>query len=205
MVRRISGEGGVPQGYPGTRLAHFDKSAGGEAALAFALLAADTAIGAIQSSRIANAETRAAAANLEAGRLGVDVQNLRGFVSGREREIAAQFDRFKKFAADETAKTSVAISDLNAAKNQLNQSRNDAVAAAQSAKADLATMIASLKQEEQVLEQEKLALAPRGLNQAQQDDFVEKTKGFAGLTANVLRRRLIPLTLGRSRKCFLNF
>lgn len=156
-----------------------------EAALAFALLVVDTVISTMQRNEIANAETRASTADLEAARLGVDVDNLRGFVSEREREITADLDRFKKFAADEAAKASAAISDLNAAKAQLNQSRNDAVAAAQSAKADLASMIASLTQEEQTVEQEKHALEPRGMIPPQQDDFVEKMKAFGGLTVNV--------------------
>jgi hypothetical protein len=76
-----------------------------ETAIGFLVFALDTSISARQQNEIAAAQQRAANAELEAGHLGVDVHNLRGFVAAQEREISTQFSGFETFAAEEKSAT----------------------------------------------------------------------------------------------------
>jgi hypothetical protein len=142
-----------------------------ETAIGFVLVAIDTEIGVMQRSRIAITQERAANAEREAGRLGVDVTNLHAFVSAQEQEITSQFARFKSFAENELAKTEELIDELNRSRQDLNKARTEAQAAAKLAETELTAMQA--------------ANAPRTITPQKQPEFVARLKPFAGLKVNV--------------------
>lgn len=103
--------------------------------------------------------------------LGVTIDGLRNFVAQKEKEADQQFSDFKKFADDEKTQTEALITQLSTDKTDLENARNDAQAAAKQAETELSVMHAEN--------------TPRGMNSAQQDEFVLRVTTFAGLTANV--------------------
>jgi hypothetical protein len=146
----------------------------------------------VQVNTISNREI--AVLNKEAGEaysaaavLGADVKNLRGFVRTREQEILRQLGQFKSFADAERTRAEAIITDLNASRASLEKARTDAIASAQSAKADADRTIAALQAEEGALKNEKHALDPRHLTPEQEKTLVAELSRFKDTSAAVWR------------------
>jgi hypothetical protein len=95
--------------------------------------ASDERIAELKGAQEADHKIAAQAAR-SAALLGVSVGNLQGFVSKREREIAATFAQFKTFAAEEKKRMESVIADLSADRAQIDKARNDAAASVEAAK-----------------------------------------------------------------------
>jgi hypothetical protein len=109
------------------------------------------------NSKASGAAQRAASADFEAGRLGVDVENLRGFVQRQEatidtemgafkgfadserRRIAATIEELHRVAGDEKRETDSIIGELGKDRADLDKARTDALRAAEAAEAALTT------------------------------------------------------------------
>ncbi len=133
--------------------------------------ASDRTVAALKTQQEADHKIAAQAA-AHAADLGVTVDNLRNFVTQKERDADRQLAEFKKFTEDERVQTAALIAQLNDDKANLDKARDDARAAAKQAEAELAAMVAANK--------------PRDMLPQQQSDFVTQLKPFGTLVVNVL-------------------
>lgn len=113
----------------------------------------------------------AAQAAAHAADLGVTVNNLRTFVTQKEKDADEQLAAFKKFADDEKSQTTNLIAQLNGDKVSLDKARDDAQTAANEAERTLAIMAAALK--------------GRDLTPAQQTDFKQRLEPLAPLRVDI--------------------
>jgi hypothetical protein len=122
--------------------------------------------------RTASAQKEAEDAAVEAGELGVKVDNLPSFVSKKERDITTELNRFQKFEMGVQNETATALDRLKTDTEALNKARDEAKIAAKEAEAQRAAMEA--------------ANAPRYLSPQQQTNLASGMKGFSGLAAQIL-------------------
>jgi hypothetical protein len=134
----------------------------------------------IEESEIVRAQKMASDSALAAGRLGVTVDNLNGFVQQKESEADDQFKKLKGYIASENARNAAVVVELEKDKDTLDKARNDAVASVTSAKKVLADMQAELDTQRAVREQMLAIMAPRDLSDAQVSKIGAALKQFGG-------------------------
>ncbi|MGD1212443.1 MAG: hypothetical protein ABR973_13935 [Candidatus Acidiferrales bacterium] len=99
---------------------------------------------AIEESAIVGAQKMANDSAVEAGNLGVTVDNLHSFVTQKESQADNQFKTLKAYVATEDARNASVIAELKNDRDTLDKARNDAVASVATAKKVLADMTAEL-------------------------------------------------------------
>lgn len=132
-----------------------------ETALGLFLFAADTSIGLKQTAEIASANKDAT-------------------------DLVNSFGGLHKFVTDQENKNAVAIADLKQNSSDLEKARNDAVTAANNAKADIAKAEDALTKEKAIRDQIVAMNTPRTIVPDKQNPFIQRLKPFSGLTVNVL-------------------
>jgi hypothetical protein len=120
-------------------------------------------------NKIADANMIAQSAVAEAGKLGVNVNNLHDFVTEQEGRNNSTIDELKRSAAD------------------LNKARDAALSAAQETKKDLMDMDIALTKERAVRQQMITAITPRNLSSEQSNEITKKIKSFAGTSVDILQ------------------
>jgi hypothetical protein len=120
----------------------------------------------------ASAQKEAEDAAVEAGELGVKVDNLPSFVAKKESDITTELNSFQNFEKGVQNETATALERLKTDTETLNKARDDAKVAAKEAEAQRAAMEA--------------ANAPRQLSQQQQTNLISSMKGFGGLNVQIL-------------------
>jgi hypothetical protein len=101
---------------------------------------------ALEELAIVGAQQTASNSMIEAGKLGVTVDNLHHFVTQKETEADNQFKALKEYVATEDAQNASVVAELKKDKESLDKARNDAVASVAAAKNMLSTVTAELSQ-----------------------------------------------------------
>jgi len=160
----------------------------------------------IEAAEIVSAQQTANNSALQAGKLGVTVNNLNGFVASKESEAEDQFKKLKAYVAAEDARNAGVVAELKKDKEALDKARNDAVGSVTSAKQVLADMEAELDTQRAVREQMLQVMAPRDLSTEQIAKIGTALKQFSGQswTVTAYWDSKEPLTLANKIFAALN-
>lgn len=151
-----------------------------EAAFGFLLFWDDTATTVRQKAQVSAAQTTAAQAVLQAGRLGVKVDTLPRFVDEKEREINGDISTFRQSAQSARDEISSAMAKLQTDEASLSK-QTRAAASTLAASKDMASQLRSeLNQERQLRTQVAKILAPWTISDAQLGIMANVLKQYAG-------------------------
>jgi hypothetical protein len=135
---------------------------------------------AIEELAIVGAQQTADNSVVEAGKLGVTVDNLHEFVTQKEGEADHQLNALKAYVAAEEVRNAGIITELKNDKDSLDKARNDAVASVTAAHKILADMTAELDAEREVRGELLIKIAPRDLSAAQVETIGAALRPFSG-------------------------
>lgn len=135
---------------------------------------------AIEERAIVGAQQTANNSAIEAGKLGVSVDNLHSFVTQKETEAETQFNKLQTFVAAEDSKNADVIAELEKDKDNLDKARSDAAASVTAANKVLADMTTALAEEKNVRDRMLARIAPRDLSGAQIQKIGTALKSFSG-------------------------
>ena len=173
-----------------------------EAAFGFLLFGDDTAITLRQKAEVSAAQATAAQAALQAGRLGVKVDTLPGFVNQKEREISGDIGAFRQFAQSTRNETSAAMETLQTDEAALSK-QTRAAARTLAASRHMASQLSSqLSQEAQLRTQVAKILAPWTISDAQVRRMAVALAPFAGQNWEVTPYWEMKQSLGMANRIY---